>query len=772
VTFIFWLLFHNPLVMIIFVFLSGLIQLKYSLVGIAEGDNEANENDDEGGQFDVESDDEKEGKVELNLDLRGVVDSVGPGGKEPVVSASYVKFDEPTQEQVQEEEDKAVLSKRSNLQASKFDQETQKFDVDFEDNDNENTDTTFQQDGDSGNEPSRNALYDSATEVYADEIELSNVEAKKEHGVSEEEPTFIVDQSLPELNRRTSSGSVESPTQIVPDYPPSAVQGSDTEVETEGEEEEEVNVTLTSEDDTRNGTLVDSSMVPSTSKPTVAPSAVWASSSNQTADDDSDAESEDIMMNSQAELSQDALQLILPPELQEMLPEDVVKDPEGLQEKLVNVNAETTRQEGLNAKSTDVTSHGSVDGENAALEPYLTQVSPSKRVDIRAVEEECKGEGSPALNRRSSGRRRGHPPLAEQLEAVDDNVDASADVNCHNKNVDADNERRNDDEEEIVLTDNCDAEELPQNTFPVSLSNLLPKFVQNLLPTPPSSASASAKKKNRNSSSSSSSAQDRFSVSGVASPPLDGQISSPVIEMNESGRPSRGANGSDGIEVEEVVVEQVVLVEDTEKQHATKRPTRGRNKTILSKCAEQMPLSDDVPQTSKKSAKRDREMLEQKQEENKDEDEDEKLEEVEVAQSPHVPEKQRVSKGKASKASPKASPVPASRSRRRPSEKSVVPEPIVDPETELKLNESMNNKKRKVVGKENGDSKKEDGDFGGESCGGGNAKKRSKISLKTATSRSAITRNVEKPMEIDDDEEDENAPLPLPLRVLFTGTLE
>jgi hypothetical protein len=75
VTFIFWLLFHNPLVMIIFVFLSGLIQLKYSLVGIAEGDNEANENDDEGGQFDVESDDEKEGKVELNLDLRGVVDS-------------------------------------------------------------------------------------------------------------------------------------------------------------------------------------------------------------------------------------------------------------------------------------------------------------------------------------------------------------------------------------------------------------------------------------------------------------------------------------------------------------------------------------------------------------------------------------------------------------------------------------------------------------------------------------------------------------------------
>ena len=287
------------------------------------------------------------------------------------------------------------------------------------------------------------------------------------------------------FSRRSSAGSVESPTQIQH----GCAHGSETE--TEGEDDNEGNVTVTTDDGTSatGGTLLEKDA---------------SNQIDEEENEDSDAESDDLMMNSQAELNSDALQLILPADL----PHSQQSDKEEKQD-IQSINI--TNEQGK-IVSTE--------------EHYLTQVSPNKRVDIRVLENEVESsaphavEGGKKIWRRMSDQLKQEEAAMEkgkkEISREDGEVTGGElkEVTCNDSKV-------QEDDDELLNTDASDAPPLPKNTFPASLTNILPSFVQKMLPTPSPQPSSSANKRKRKESDTTPPNFVVDSPAAVATPVLD-----------------------------------------------------------------------------------------------------------------------------------------------------------------------------------------------------------------------------------------------------------
>jgi len=760
----------------------GLIQLVYTPVASVEHEDKVDNENEGGGQFDVESDDEREeGGVVLNLDLRGVIDGAGAGDGPPPHTSSLSTdsmFDVPTQEQALPTQDKKVgfeQEVRTTGRASIFDQETQKPDLSYdiddeEENDENKSDAAHQQDNE------RSTLYDTATEVYTDNV----LEDKKEQSMSVEEPTLIVDQLVPNLDRRVSSGSVESPTQIVPDNldrrvssgsvdsPTQIVpdeEDSETEVD-EGEDDDDeadgVNVTLTSEEGTSG---VASSVKSSTAKSKDGQPHGQTPFQRQDFDseEDSGAESEEIMQNSQAELSQDAMKLILPPELQEDLQvveenmrkikdngtEQVASSPP--QPSSQSTVIDTTQEQcAASVSSKETSMQDSADKLQGGEDQYLTQVSPSKRVDIRVVEEESRGNQDLSQITRSL---RGRPSLSEQLEAAEDVVESSTSSKVDDKESPVAKKRSIDTAEDEDIMENSNHSEadtaLPQNSFPVSLSNLLPTFVQNLLPSPPSSASASAKKRPRQSTSATSDSPSTTSATPVAqpsrsSPSLDGDTATPIAETNRSaGRPQSDRNKA---------------TSDDSTDNVPMR--RGDN---IKRSQEKDDEEADTLQPQKKKQVRGKKGS---QDSNKDEQTvvpSDKADNRDSAPVPtSSPPQKRATRGRAVKAvKRKAAPEPEP-------EPELEPKPEIEAKPEPVKEKNTRNRKRKATEDVREEAKEKVAVVKKDTKAGGDRSAATKRS-KPATSQPSPTGRSARGDSVEGDDSPTAAKEPLPLRILITG---
>ena len=233
----------------------------------------------------------------------------------------------------------------------------------------------------------------------------ANTMAACEDFADDEEATAVLDQTVNGTERRAS---VESPTQILSDY--SNNDGNDSETATEGQDDND-----TAEENDK--TLIENDSVDvNISKQDDCQSIVGDRDSSGS---DSDAESDDIMMNSQAELNSDALQLILPSEVQEEARDSSSiattdkKDPRD-----GNVSCNVAKEIGLqNADDVQVNDEDNQvqksdsSGDNA----YMTQVSPSKRVDIRVVENEART----SVDNSGLGQKLSRRSLSNQLEEAE-----------------------------------------------------------------------------------------------------------------------------------------------------------------------------------------------------------------------------------------------------------------------------------------------------------------------------------------------------------------